>query len=76
MLPNALKNANVKAWLVICRENNNDPIADHIGGKNAGGTAAFLFYNDDKGFLGQYVDKLVASTELVYEWLSINFHSK
>lgn len=50
LLPNALKEANVDSWLVICRENNNDPLADHVGGENAGGTAAFLFYNDDEGF--------------------------
>ena len=50
LLPNALKEANVDCWMVICRENNNDPLADHVGGENAGGTAAFLFYNDDKGF--------------------------
>ncbi len=50
LLPKALKTTNVDAWLVICRENNNDPLADHIGGENAGGTAVFLFYNDDKGF--------------------------
>ena len=35
---------------MICRENNNDPIADHIGGENAGGTAVFIFYNDTDGF--------------------------
>jgi Xaa-Pro dipeptidase len=35
---------------VVCRENNNDPIADHVGGENAGGTAVFLFYNDADGF--------------------------
>lgn len=50
LLPNALKAAKVDCWLIICRENNNDPLADHVGGENAGGTAAFLFYNDDKGF--------------------------
>ncbi|SDS65703.1 Xaa-Pro aminopeptidase [Formosa sp. Hel1_31_208] len=50
LLPQALKVAEVDCWLVICRENNNDPIADHIGGENAGGTAAFLFFNDDNGF--------------------------
>lgn len=50
LLPSALQAANANAWMVICRENNNDPVADHIGGENAGGTAAFLFYNDDKGF--------------------------
>ena len=50
LLPNALKAAKVESWLIICRENNNDPLADHVGGENAGGTAAFLFYNDAEGF--------------------------
>ena len=50
LLPQALKAADVDCWMSICRENNNDPIADHIGGENAGGTAVFLFYNDDQGF--------------------------
>ena len=50
LLPKALKTAGVDCWIVICRENNNDPIADHVGGENAGGTAAFLFYNDSEGF--------------------------
>lgn len=50
LLPKALQAANVDCWLVICRENNNDPLSDHIGGENAGGTAVFLFYNDAKGF--------------------------
>jgi len=40
----------VDCWLVISRENHNDPIANHIGGENGGGTAAFLFYIDEKGF--------------------------
>jgi Xaa-Pro dipeptidase len=43
LLPEAMKDANIEAWLVICRENNNDPLANHIGGENAGGTAAFIF---------------------------------
>lgn len=50
LLPDALKNAGVDAWLVICRENYNDPIAIHVGGENASGTAAFLFFNDENGF--------------------------
>ncbi|WP_372862176.1 M24 family metallopeptidase [Pseudoalteromonas sp.] len=44
LLPNALKTANVDAWLIICRENNNDPLADHIGCESAGSPAAYLFY--------------------------------
>ena len=50
LLPKALKASRVDCWLIVCRENNNDPIADHVGGENAGGTAAFLFFNDNGGF--------------------------
>jgi Xaa-Pro aminopeptidase len=50
LLPRAMQGAGVDAWLTLCRENNNDPLAEHIGGENAGGTAAFLFYLDDEGF--------------------------
>lgn len=50
LLPNAMQAAGVDAWLILCRENNNDPIAHHIGGENAGGTAAFIFINSPNGF--------------------------
>ena len=64
LLPNALKEANVDCWMVICRENNNDPLADHVGGENAGGTAAFLFYNDDNGFHSKVFSPSGESTAL------------
>ncbi len=49
LLPIAMKEAGIDSWLVICRENDNDPLAMHVGGENAGGTAAFLFFlRDDK----------------------------
>ena len=50
LLPAAMEATDLDAWLVICRENDNDPMADHIGGENAGGTAVFLFYSDSEGF--------------------------
>lgn len=50
LLPEALKNAGVDCWLILCRENYNDPIASHVGGENASGLAAFLFFNDSSGF--------------------------
>lgn len=50
LLPSALNKADVDAWVTLCRENNNDPIADHIGCENAGGLAAFVFFRDDNGF--------------------------
>ena len=64
LLPNALKEANIDCWMVICRENNNDPLADHVGGENAGGTAAFLFYNDDNGFHSKVFSPSGESTAL------------
>ncbi len=44
LLPIAMKEAGIDSWIVICRENDNDPLAIHVGGENAGGTAAFLFF--------------------------------
>jgi Xaa-Pro aminopeptidase len=44
--------AGVDAWVVLARENANDPVAAHIGAENAGGLAAFLFFADDGGALG------------------------
>ena len=64
LLPSALERANVDAWLIVCRENNNDPIAKHIGGENAGGTAAFLFYNDETGFHSLAISPAGESTAL------------
>ena len=34
------------AWVVFVRENDNDPLAMHVGGENAGGTAAILFFRE------------------------------
>lgn len=50
LLPEAMKTAGVDCWVSICRENNNDPIASHIGGENASGSAVFIFYLDEAGF--------------------------
>ena len=48
LLPRAMELAGVDTWVVICRENANDPLAMHVGGENAGGTAAFVFSLQDK----------------------------
>ena len=39
LLPAAMDDAGLDAWLTICRENDNDPMARHIGCENAGGSA-------------------------------------
>ncbi len=43
LLPQAMELSGIDCWLVVCRENNNDPLAMHVGGENAGGTAVFIF---------------------------------
>lgn len=43
LLPRAMEKADVDVWMVLCRENNNDPIAFHIGGENASRPAMFVF---------------------------------
>ena len=32
LLPQAMQLAGIDSWLVACRENNNDPLALHVGG--------------------------------------------
>ncbi|HVE65397.1 MAG TPA: M24 family metallopeptidase [Thermoanaerobaculia bacterium] len=49
LLPEAMRRAGVDAWVVVCRENDNDPLALHVGGENAGGAAAFLFLLGNAG---------------------------
>ncbi|UCC25430.1 MAG: hypothetical protein JSU98_17165, partial [Gemmatimonadales bacterium] len=46
LLGPAMARAAVDAWVVLARENANDPIAAHIGAENTGGLAAFLFFSD------------------------------
>lgn len=64
LLPQAMEAVGVDLWLVICRENNNDPIADHIGGENAGGTAVFLFYKNEAGFHSRVYSPVGEATAL------------
>jgi len=43
LLPAAMAKANVDAWVIIVRENANDPLALHVGGENAGAPSAIMF---------------------------------
>jgi Xaa-Pro aminopeptidase len=43
LLPEAMREAHVDAWVTLLRENANDPLALHVGGENAGAPAAVLF---------------------------------
>jgi Xaa-Pro dipeptidase len=46
LLGPAMERAGVDAWVVFVRENMNDPLARHVGGENAGGLAALLFFRE------------------------------
>jgi Xaa-Pro aminopeptidase len=48
LLPKAMEYADVDTWVIICRENANDPLAKHVGGENAGRPLAILFEKKDK----------------------------
>jgi Xaa-Pro aminopeptidase len=51
LLPQAMERSGVDAWAVLCRSNNNDPLARHIGCENAVSPAVFLFeLRDDAVF--------------------------
>jgi Xaa-Pro dipeptidase len=50
LLPDAMRRAGVDAWIVLLRENANDPLAIHLGGENAGGLAAFLYFAGESDF--------------------------
>lgn len=64
LLPKAMSEAKVDAWLTICRENNNDPLADHVGGENAGSPAVYLFYFDEQGFHSRVYSPIGEATAL------------
>ena len=51
LLGPAMARAGIDAWIVLARENANDPIASHLGAENAGSLAAFLFFADAEGNL-------------------------
>lgn len=49
LLPAAMARADVDAWAILCRSNNNDPLARHVGCENAVAPAVYLFERVDGG---------------------------
>ncbi|HET9133563.1 MAG TPA: M24 family metallopeptidase [Gemmatimonadales bacterium] len=46
LLPAAMQATAVDAWVILLRENANDPLALHVGGENAGAPSAVLFLRE------------------------------
>ncbi|WP_340105109.1 M24 family metallopeptidase [Rhodohalobacter sp. 8-1] len=49
LLPEAMERAGVEVWAILCRSNNNDPLARHVGCENAVAPAVYLFERVDGG---------------------------
>ena len=49
LLPEAMNRAVVDVWAILCRSNNNDPLARHVGCENAVAPAVYLFERVDGG---------------------------
>ena len=64
LLPAAMDQAGVEAWMIVCRENDNDPMAPHVGCENAGGSAAFLFFRTEGGLRSVAVSPAGEATAL------------
>ena len=64
LLPNLMDKTRLKHWLIVCRENNNDPIAAHVGCENAGGTAVVLFSRTTSGVTSRIFSPVSESTAL------------
>lgn len=62
LLPEAMSRAKVSHWLIVCRENDNDPIAAHVGCENAGGTAVVVFSKTEKSITSRMFSPVSEST--------------
>ncbi|MDP4944265.1 MAG: aminopeptidase P family protein [Alishewanella sp.] len=64
LLPKAMDHTGVTHWLIVCRENDNDPLAKHVGCENAGGTAVVLFSRTSKGVTSRIFSPVSEATAL------------
>ena len=64
LLPQAMAKAEQDLWLVVCRENDNDPLAKHVGCENAGGTAVILFAKQGESVSSTIFSPVSESTAL------------
>lgn len=64
LLPTAMDMTKISNWLIVCRENDNDPLAIHVGCENAGGTAVVLFSRTKSGVFSRAFSPVSESTSL------------
>ena len=81
VLPDAMRNHGIDMWIVIDRENNEDPLHDEIGGRYSGVRGAFIFFDRgidgiEKIFVGSHVEPSTAIPPHVYDSLTYYGYSK
>lgn len=81
ILPAAMRAHGIDMWIVIDRENNEDPLHDEIGGRYSGVRGAFIFFDRgsegiEKMFVGSHVEPSTAISPHVYDSLSYYGYSK
>ena len=81
VLPDAMRTHGIDMWIVIDRENNEDPLHDEIGGRYSGVRGAFIFFDRgsagiEKIFVGSHVEPSTAISPHVYDSLSYYGYSK
>jgi Xaa-Pro aminopeptidase len=81
ILPTAMRAHGIDMWIVIDRENNEDPLHDEIGGRYSGVRGAFIFFDRgsdgiEKIFVGSHVEPSTAISPHVYDSLSYYGYSK
>ena len=81
VLPNAMRAHGIDMWIVIDRENNEDPLHDEIGGRYSGVRGAYIFFDRgadgvEKIFVGSHVEPSTAIPPHVYDTLSYYGYSR
>lgn len=81
VLVNAMRANGIDMWIVIDRENNEDPLHDEIGGGYSGVRGAFIFFDRgiegiEKLFVGSHVEPSTAISPHVYDSLTYYGYSK
>ena len=81
VLPGAMRTHGIDMWIVIDRENNEDPLHDEIGGRYSGVRGAYIFFDRgsqgiEKLFIGSHEEPSTAIPPHVYDTLTYYGYSK
>lgn len=81
VLPVAMRTHGIDMWIVIDRENNEDPLHDEVGGRYSGVRGAYIFFDRgeegvEKIFVGSHEEPSTAIPPHVYDTLTYYGYSR